>query len=531
MRARRPELGTEPSPGYPDPAQAAAGEGGEVLHEVESIIEYDHESDSFLVSWVGFPAEADSWEERYRLDGAPDIVNVFEAAGGRTARPTTRADEVEVHTRRPTTTRRARPLSGTAISSRAAAAMPTGAAWLDSPQQAVLKVGDDDQGGQPSFGHEAFRARALSLESASREESTRRLYGAHWCTFVCWLLSTDEFASLVLENNDVVLPIKGEVVAQYAAFLSWYIAPGTINIALAAISAIHEHAGLASPSAQGRVRRIVEGLQRRWISPRSNKMILLPQHVRAITQLVAVRAGDDCAGRAWTRVRLERAKLAVVIGFICFLRKTEILALDKCDVVHALAGAGRDVIVRHAKNDPRGKGRSAVMGNTRGDGTGVCEMLDGWEAMLQGLQRGECTKNADRRKHCKACGWFFPRIGGRPAVLIRDPDHRDHAATTDFISSDTKQMLRQLQHDGHPDVSADLNVDDFTTVCLRRAGNSIAAAEGVASALRQVQGRWVGETTHDQHYIEIHRYAFESMGQTLMLSEVGSGGAPSRRAH
>ena len=54
------------------------------------------------------------------------------------------------------------------------------------------------------------------------------------------------------------------------------------------------------------------------------------------------------------------------------------------------------------------------------------------------------------------------------------------------------------------------------------------ALSGPEWTLRQVQGRWLDETTHDQHYMDIHRTEFTSMGQTLMLSGVGSA-APGRR--
>ena len=525
-----------------DAEHVEVGDTEEVQYEVEEIIAVDVRTDRFLVRWVGYGPDDNSWEERNRLDGAPELMRAFEAAQQRPAKrvrvsvttasaPARAAQACAVTTRKPTVRRptaASRPAAGTPIRSRAAAALPQGAHWMDSSQQAALALDVHEQDGPPAFTREAFQARALALEAASREQSTRKLYGAHWCTFVCWLLSRPEWRDIVDASNNVNLPVPLDAVCEYAAFLSYYLAPGTIDIALSSISAIHEHASLESPAAQRRVRRIVEGLRRRWITPRRAKMILLPQHVRAFMQLLVVRSGPACDGQPWSAVRLQRAQAAVVIGFIAFLRKTELHALDKCDVLSPAAAQGRDVLVRHAKNDPRGEGRSSVVGNVLGDGTGVCELLDSWEPKLSALSEGPCTKSRDRRAHCKACGWYFPRIGARPARLVRDPDHRAYKTTTDFITKDVRQMLRQLQHDEHPDVDPDLDVDAFTAVCLRRAGNSVAAAEGVASALRQVQGRWLGETTHDQHYMDIHRTEFTSMGQTLMLSGVGSA-APGRR--
>ena len=423
-----------------------------------------------------------------------------------------------------------RPAAGTPIRSRAGLQLPGGgAAWFDSSQQGVLLLSGEQQHTQPAFSAAAFQGRARELEAGSRADSTRKSYGAHWCCFVCFLLAMTEFARLVDRDNNVVLPVPIEAVRAWVGYLSWYVAPGTIDIALAAISAIHEHADVKSPAAAPSIRRCVEGLARIWVAPRREKWLLLPQHVRALLQLALVRCGAECDGTAWSPIRLRRGQIAMLVGFLAFLRKSEVLALDACDVVESQAGEGFDILVRKAKNEQRGVGRSSVIGNARGDGTGVRELLDAWLAAVRGLRRGPCTKGTDRRAHCEACGWFLPRLGGRPSTLVRDTTRRAKAETTNFLTADIRQMLRQLQVDDHPDLRGTPSVSTFSGVCIRRAANSVAAAEGIASALRQVQGRWLGAETHDQHYMYVHRAEFVSMGQTLMLSNMGSGAAPSRQ--
>jgi hypothetical protein len=93
--------------------------------------------------------------------------------------------------------------------------------------------------------------------------------------------------------------------------------------------------------------------------------------------------------------------------------------------------------------------------------------------------------------------------------------------TTNFLSDDLRQVLLQLQIDLHPDVAGTPNVKAFTPVCIRRAANSIAAAEHVNKAIRQVQGRWNGPETHDQNYMFVHRSEFTGIGSLLFNSEIG----------
>ena len=65
----------------------------------------------------------------------------------------------------------------------------------------------------------------------------------------------------------------------------------------------------------------------------------------------------------------------------------------------------------------------------------------------------------------------------------------------------------------------------ITGVCLRRAGNSVAAAGGILNSLRQVQGRWCGPETMDQSYMFVHRDEFRAIGPALMNSDMGGASA------
>lgn len=403
---------------------------------------------------------------------------------------------------------------GKVLQSRAAKALPGDVFFFSSPQLACFDT--EPVADVPVAASWAVcGSRADFLLTNARESSTRTSYCAFWVAFVHFIIMLAIPNEVVSADFVVRLPVAVDTVFHWVGFLSWHYAPTTLDIAMAAIGLVHEHANFANPAAAGKIRMAIEGAARIFRGPRNTKWLLLPQHVTAILSLDSIRCGADCTGRPWSDQRIMRIKVAACIGFIAFLRKCELLALDVCDVLLAISGAGHDIIVRKAKNDPQGRGRSSVVGNTTADGTGVFDLIRTWVATVVPLGRGICSKSRDSKSHCTACGWFFPKLGGRPARVVRDVSLRPKS-TTNFLTADLRQAIRQLQIDRHPDVDPALNVLSLSGVCLRRAGNSAAAALNIPAAIRQVQGRWNGAETHDQNYLFLHRKQFEGIGAAIL---------------
>ena len=437
----------------------------------------------------------------------------------------------------PTAKRRRRDFGvvGVEMKHRAATALGRETMWFDSVQLAAFDVIDSHLALPAKLSYEACAMRADDLITEARAPSTRRSYIGYWCVFVHFLISMvpQEFVSAEFV---VTLPVTVQTVTAWVGFLSWLYAPTTIDIALASINLVHEYWGVASPTSFGRVRAAVEGASRLWSAVSKVKWVLLPKHVRAAMSVIEVRSGRDCEGSLWSQDRLHRAQNSMSLGYVAFLRKGELLALDLCDMELIKDGQmsqleliqdvpdtdeGFDCAVRKAKNDPAGRGRTACVGNQWGDGSGFRERMNLWIAKLLILRSGPCTKRSDPKSHCTGCGWLFPRLGGNPAKVVRDRRPRAKA-TTNFLSADLRQLLRQLQVNKHPAVAGTLDVKTFTPVCLRRAANSVSAAENVHKAIRQVQGRWNGPETHDQNYMFVHRSQFTGIGSLLFSSEVGS---------
>jgi hypothetical protein len=217
---------------------------------------------------------------------------------------------------------------GKKMGHRAATQLRGGGVWFTSPQMTCL-----DTGGKMPIDDgtlAACRARGAALMVDARAESTRIAYRGYWCCLVHFILAMG-CRDHVAHDYNVSLPILVDTMIAWVGFLSAHYAPGTIDIALAAISLVHEHTGADSPSLAKQVRNAVKGAKRLWDPPLKAKWILLPQHVRAILRLTAVSSGPTCEGTVWSPARLLRLQAAVVIGFIAFLRKSEILAVRTPD--------------------------------------------------------------------------------------------------------------------------------------------------------------------------------------------------------
>jgi len=413
--------------------------------------------------------------------------------------------------------------AGQKMQSRAAVALAPDVLWFDNDQCCAFDDVEQFSSIPAVVTLEDCILRGSDLVSASRAASTKNTYIGYWCVFVHFL-TTMGCNEIVTGDYRVGLPVSTASVVAWVGFLSWMYAPSTIDIFLAAINLMHEFHEAQSPTSSPRVRKAVEGATRLWSTVGKVKWILLPKHVRAVMGISQVCSGDKCQARRWSDVRLQRAKMALALGYAAFLRKSEILAMDVCDlelISHSPGSdEGYDVVVRKAKNDPAGRGRSACVGNQFDDGSGFRELLEEWLHGLERLNAGPCTKLARPKEHCVGCGWLFPRIGGTPPKLVVDKRVRVKT-TTNFLSDDLRQVLLQLQVDCHPDVAGTPSVKAFTPVCIRRAANSIAAAEHVNKAIRQVQGRWNGPETHDQNYMFVHRSQFTGIGSLLFNSEVG----------
>eukprot|EP01043_Picozoa_sp_COSAG02_P069757 COSAG02_NODE_12087_length_1599_cov_384.894000_2_plen_286_part_01 len=167
--------------------------------------------------------------------------------------------------------------------------------------------------------------RVRQLQSAARASATKKSY-AHWwrvfaefCVELRWASSCET----------VPLPVPASLVEMWVAWLSERYAESTISISLAAISVIHSSHGIQAPTGGPRIRSLLEAVARTGkVRGVEEQVVVTPEHIKAFVKLdTAWSDGGGC----WSKLRLARAKAMVCAGFMAYLRKSEVGALDRCD--------------------------------------------------------------------------------------------------------------------------------------------------------------------------------------------------------
>jgi len=345
----------------------------------------------------------------------------------------------------------------------------------------------------------ALRARSRQLQTVARAEGTRVSYAHWWMLFALFLVELQWAQNVEM----VPLPVPVALVDLWVAFLSEHYAESTIAISLAAVSAVHDGHGLASPTLARSVRGAMAGVANTCtVRGVIESVVVLPQHVQAFARLSAVRVD----GRVWSQLRRLRAVAMVVIGFMAFLRKSEVTMLDRCDVVRE-ANCTK-VRVGKAKNDPAGRGRQSIIGAGCGDSAELEQAIWDWVDVGCPAVSTQCTKAANPRARCTACGPLFVRLGGRDVRVTKTPIAKNTLTTE----------LRGLYHGAQ---AAGVVEDSFdprrvSAISLRRGGNTAATAAGCSAILRAAAGRWRSVDTPDQSYVFLHETEMVGMATTML---------------
>jgi hypothetical protein len=289
----------------------------------------------------------------------------------------------------------------------------------------------------------------------------------------------------------------------WVAKLSTKYAASTIGVSLAAVSAIHADYDLASPTTNRAVLLAVEGAARTGpVRGVTDTVVVTPEMVHMFLRLEHVAAASSAR---WGRLRLKRAKAMAVAGFVGYLRKGELDSLDRCDV--SRQGDGTTLVIKSAKNDAVGRGRSTVIGAEVGDAAAAEQVLWDWIEEA-GIRRSVgCTKGAWPSERCDACGPLFPQLVGG-AKVSKKPWGKG------AVAAELQGMVQECVQRGW--LPPNFQVKRITGISLRRGGNSAAAACGVDSLVRAAQGRWLCTETPDEKYTMLHRSKMISLATTIL---------------
>ena len=189
----------------------------------------------------------------------------------------------------------------------------------------------------------------------ARSEETRRVYASQWGQWTTW----------VSARGISQAPADPVLVAAYLLDRAERGAKvATVRLAKTAISAYHRDAGLADPTANEGVKRVMAGLARMGARPQRQATALTSEGLAAI-QATAYLPRTGPRGRRETQAQaLARGTVDVAIAAVMrdgLLRRSEAAAITWADIEQAGDGSGR-LTVNRSKTDQTAEGFVLYLG-------------------------------------------------------------------------------------------------------------------------------------------------------------------------
>ena len=213
-----------------------------------------------------------------------------------------------------------------------------------------------------------IRDRLANLVEHSVAANTRRAYRSDLEHFMAW---------------GGTVPASPTMVATYLAAHVDELSVATLVRRIATLSKAHETRGIANPCRSELVRATLRGIKRtRGTAQRQAKPLL-----REDLSLILDRLGGS--------VRDVRDRALLLIGFAGGFRRSELIGLDRTDIVPVRRGI--EITIRASKTDQEKAGRKIGIPHGR---TRHCPVaaLDAWLAS-SGIDHGSVFRPIDRHGH------------------------------------------------------------------------------------------------------------------------------------
>jgi integrase len=162
----------------------------------------------------------------------------------------------------------------------------------------------------------------------------------------------------------VPLPATPRTVGSYLAARAADLKVSTLQRRLAAIAVAHRLAGHRLERKDPAIGAVLAGIKRVKGTRPEMKAPLLTNELRQVLR----KLPDDLTG--------ARDRAILLIGFAGALRRSELGALDRGDVV--IGPAGADVIIRRSKTDPHGLGQRVCIPRSRRSASCPVAALEAW---------------------------------------------------------------------------------------------------------------------------------------------------------
>jgi hypothetical protein len=321
------------------------------------------------------------------------------------------------------------------------------------------------------------------------------------------------WAAFTKVNACSLLPAEELWFGRFIILLGCYYAQSTVQIAVAAVVAIHRLNGLESPMASIRVKDLLASLKANGrIGASCQKLIVDSSFVAKMCEVflsnfpdwdaslfhpyeLNPEMADGLAGFKGMSVACMRGVAVVLIGLAVGLRAGEVGNLTVCCWQHRLLGS----IYVHVKEAKNGNIREEAGGYLfREEGSfsqnysAVAFFEEFWLAFLEKMRlfvHPKCTHGIYPTLRCKWCPPLFPSFPREfRSVPVSAPWwQRVKAVSGSEVSSVVKQWAAQIG----------LDPRSYSAISFRRGSVSIAAAEKVARNIRQKQCRWKSKSMQD----------------------------------
>jgi len=216
-------------------------------------------------------------------------------------------------------------------------------------------------------------AQAEAIFRAARAGSTLRAYRHDWKQFWRWCD----------ENGFVPLPASPQALILYSTDLvkNRQKKLNTLARRLAAVSQMHQRAGLESPTRTWAVKQFLQGLRREaGIAPTRKRPVLIADLKEILRQIPDTLPG-------------KRDRALLLLGFSGGLRRSELVGLNAEDIEET--GEGLIVTIRRSKTDQEGEGRKVGIPQGAGRSTDPRRALEEWRSAA-GIDSGPLFRGINR---------------------------------------------------------------------------------------------------------------------------------------
>lgn len=259
----------------------------------------------------------------------------------------------------------------------------------------------------------------------AKADNTRRAYRADWNDFTAWADT----------HRLVTLPASPETIALYLSHLAQTHKCSTLQRRLSAISQAHAAKGYDSPTKTAVVHAVWQGIRRaKGVAPECKEPA-----ITEVLRLMTARLPNNLLG--------TRDRALLLVGFAGAFRRSELVGLNRQDVVFTLEGV--TITLRRSKTDQEGAGRK--VGLPYGSRLETCPVR-ALKAWLDGSDYGYQPRYYNRKEK-----------SGKNGAENRAVEASQSATTPEESPVDKaeKAIFRGINRHGH-------------LSCKRLSGNAVA---------------------------------------------------------